>query len=81
MYLCTSLSEIGVPLRYFPGTTAPAKISERQFDIKLSVRKFYKSKERKDWSNKYNYDWKNHARFNEEFSKWLKIMTSVAKKK
>ena len=58
-----------------------AKISERQFDIKLSYRKFYKSKERKDWSKKYNYDWKNHARFNEEFPKWVKIMTSVAKPK
>ena len=57
-----------------------ARISERQFDIKLSVRKFFKSKERKDWSKKYNYDWKNHARFNEEFSKWLKIMTYRLKK-
>jgi len=54
---------------------------ERQFDLKLSIRKFYASKERKDWSKKYNWDWKNHARFNEEFPKWVKIMTSVAKPK
>ena len=57
------------------------KTMERQFDLKLSIRKFYASKQRKDWSKKYNWDWKNHARFNEEFPKWVKIMTSVAKPK
>ena len=57
------------------------KRMERQFDLKLSIRKFYASKDRKDWSKKYNWDWKNHARFNEEFPKWVKIMTSVAKPK
>jgi len=54
------------------------KTMERQFDLKLSIRKFYASKQRKDWSKKYNYNWPNHARFNEEFPKWVKIMTSVA---
>ena len=54
------------------------KTMERQFDLKLSIRKFYASKQRKDWSKKYNYNWPNHARFNEEFPKWVKMMTSVA---
>ena len=53
----------------------------KQGDIKLSNRAFYRSEQRKDWSRKYNYDWKNHARFNEEFTDWLKIMTAEAKPK
>lgn len=47
-------------------------------DTKLSTRAFFRSLERKAWSKKYNWDWKNHARFNEEFPKWVKIQTSVA---
>jgi hypothetical protein len=53
----------------------------KQGDIKLSMRAFYRSLERKEWSKKYNWDWKNHARFNEEFNDWLKIMTAEAKPK
>ena len=53
----------------------------KQGDIKLSMRAFYRSLERKEWSERYNYNWKNHARFNEEFNDWLKIMTAEAKPK
>ena len=60
---------------------AKSKRMMKQGDIKLSNRAFYRSLERKDWSKKYNWDWKNHARFNEEFTEWLKIHTSVAKPK
>jgi hypothetical protein len=58
-----------------------AKISEKRFDLKPSVARFYKSEQRKKWSKDYNYDWPNRVRFNEDFSKWHKIMTAEAKKK
>ena len=58
-----------------------AEKSFKFFDLKLSVRKFFKSQERKDWSKKYSYDWKNHVRFNEDFKEWRTIVSAKAVKK
>ena len=58
-----------------------AEKSYKFYDLKLSVAKFFKSQERKAWSNKYDYHWKNYVRFNEDFSEWKDIVSSKAVKK
>lgn len=58
-----------------------AEASIKKWDIKLSVRRFFKSAERIAWSKKYEYDWKNHVRFNEDFKEWRTIVSAKAVKK
>lgn len=58
-----------------------AEASVKKWDIKLSVRRFFKSAERIAWSKKYDYDWKNHVRFNEDFKEWRSIVSAKAVKK
>ena len=58
-----------------------AEASVKKWDIKLSVRRFFKSAERVAWSKKYDYDWKNHVRFNEDFQEWRTIVSAKAVKK
>ena len=49
--------------------------------VKYTKKKFYISKERKDWSELYNYNWKDYKRFNEDFNEWDKIFKSRAVKR
>ena len=58
-----------------------AEASIKKWDIKLSVRRFFKSAERIAWSKKYEYDWKSHVRFNEDFKEWRTIVSAKAVKK
>ncbi len=47
---------------------------------KTTIKFFYDSKRRKDWSIKYGWHWKDYKRFNEDFPRWQRIFSARANK-